>query len=121
MKLGLGVLALAVMLGGCISSAPIVPETPANQAQIASCDATASLHNGVVIGDFVVGGATTGLAAGAAAVTDGNTRTALAVAGAIAGGVTTIGAALAAYTASNFANSQCPSVVGSLPVAARKQ
>ena len=111
------VLLACVLPAGCLSSAPIVPVTPANTAQISSCESTASQHDGYVIGDFVVGGVSAGLAAAAAAVSDTNTKTGLGVgaAGAAAVGVTL--AALAELTASNFANSQCPTVVGSLPTA----
>ncbi len=106
---------LAVLLSGCLTSAPIVPVTPANQAQVTSCQSTASFHDGIVIGDFAFGGIGAGLATAAAAVTDSSTKTGLAVAGAGVGGLLIAGTALAELTASNFANSQCSSVVGSLP------
>jgi len=112
----LALLALGVALAGCISSAPIVPVTSANSAQISSCQGTATLHNDVVIGGFVLGGATSGLATAAAAFTDQNTKTDLAIAGAIAGAVLIADTAVAGFAASNFANSQCSSVVGALPV-----
>lgn len=109
-----GLAALCLLLSGCISSAPIVPVTPANQAQVSTCENIASLHNGVVIGDFVVGGAAAGLAGVAAAVTDTNTKNALAIGSAITGALGVVGTAIAGFTASNFSNSQCSNVVGPL-------
>jgi hypothetical protein len=103
-------------LPGCISSSPIVPVTPANQAQVASCQATASLHDDVIIGDFVVGGAGAGMAGVAALEKDTNTKTGLAIGAAIAGAVEMVGVAIAGFTASNFANGNCSSVVGALPM-----
>ena len=52
---------LALQNQACIfiSSAAIVPETAANTNQINTCQSTASLHNGFVIGDFALGGAST--------------------------------------------------------------
>lgn len=109
---------LCMLLSGCISSAPIVLVTPGNQAQVSSCQSIASLHNGVVIGGFVVGGATAGLAGVAAAATDSTTKNDLAIGAAIAGALGVVGTAIAGFTSSNFANSQCSSVVG--PLAAKK-
>jgi len=106
---------LALLLGGCISSAPIVPVTPANSAQVTTCQSDASLHNGIVVGDFVIGGLTSGLASTAAGLTNATAKNDISVAAAAAGGLTIAGAALAGYTAANFANSNCSSVVGSLP------
>jgi hypothetical protein len=106
-----------VLLSGCISSAPIVPVTPANQNQISVCQADATLHNDVVIGDFVVGGLTSGLAGVSAGLpnTDSSAKTAIAISAAVGGALTITGAAIAGYTASNFSNSNCSSVVGILP------
>ena len=107
--------AIAVLCSGCLSSAPIVPETPANQAQIQSCQSTAALHNDLVIGDFVLtgGGATVG--AVGALVNDVPTKNNLAITAAVLGGTALVASGLIAYTASNFQNGQCPSVVGPLP------
>lgn len=111
---------LALCSVACISSAPIVPVTPANTDQISSCQTTAEWHNGVVIGDFVFGGAGAALGGIGAAVTDSNTKTGLAIGAAVAGGLTAVGAAIAGYTASNFANSNCSNVVGQLPTVSAK-
>lgn len=110
---------LALQNQACISSAAIVPETAANTNQINSCQSTASLHNGFVIGDFALGGGTTAVAGIAAGVSDTTAKNDLAVTGAILGGALVVGTALAAYTSSNFANSQCSSVVGPLPTVAK--
>lgn len=109
------ILVLGFCLAGCFSSAPTVPVTPANQAQITSCENTATLHDGYVVAGFVVGGAGAGLGASVAAVGDPSVKTGLGIgaAGAAAIGVTL--AALGELTASNFANSNCSAVVGPLP------
>jgi hypothetical protein len=117
---GVAVLVIAgFSLTGCLSSAPLVPVTSANQAQVTSCENTASMHNGVVVGGFVLSGGTAGLAGVAAAEPDsnGSAKTALGVAGAIVGGAAIIDAAVAELTNSNFQNGQCSSVVGALPTA----
>ena len=116
----LGLLALAGSQSGCLSSAPIVPVTPANQAQIASCSTDAQLHNAFVLGDIIVGGTTTGIAGASAAFTDTNTKTALAISAAIAAGLTAIGTGGVGLTTMNFEDSKCADVVGSLPIAANK-
>jgi hypothetical protein len=107
----------AMMLLGCLSSAPIVPVTPDNSAWVSSCESTASLHNDVVLGDFVFGAAGTTLAGVAALEPSSNAgaKDALAISAAITGGLGLIGTAVAGYTASNFANSKCSAVVGALP------
>jgi hypothetical protein len=114
----LGALFLFGGTSACITSSPTVPVTPANQAQIASCQSTASLHNGVVIGDMVVGGGATTLGAVAAALPGDQvqTRTNLAITTAALAGVTTVGAGIAALTASNFSNGHCSEVVAPLPM-----
>ena len=106
-----------ILLSACISSAPIVPVTPANQSQIAVCQSDATLHNSVVIGDFIIGGITSGLAAVSAGLpgTDANAKTGLAISAAAVGALTVTGAAVAGFTAANFVNSNCSTVVGALP------
>jgi hypothetical protein len=108
---------LALQNQACIESAPIVPETAANQSQIQTCQSTAALHNDVVISGFVLTGSTAGLAGVAAAEPNSNAtaKTAISVAGAIVGGIAIADAAVAAFTNSNFQNSQCSNVVGPLP------
>ena len=114
MKLGISFL----FLTGCLSSAPFVPVTPQNQAQIATCQSIATEHDSVVVGDFVFGGV--GAIAGTvgASLPKGN-NTAIQIMDITAGvgaGVAAIGATVASFTASDFANSQCSNVVGPLPV-----
>lgn len=106
-----------LLLSGCLTSSPTVPQTPANSNQIATCQSTASFHNGIVIGDMVVGGGST-IAGTVAALPSvaGSTRDGLAIGAAIGAGVTTIGAGVAALTASNFANGHCTDVVAPLPM-----
>lgn len=109
-------LAFASSTSACISSAPVVPVTPANQPQVSSCQNTAGWHNGAVVGDFVFGGAGAILGGAGALVTDQGQKTGLAVGAAVAGGLTAIGTAIAGFTAKNFANSHCTEVVGDLPL-----
>jgi hypothetical protein len=110
---------LAIHQMACISSAAIVPVTPVNQPQITSCQSTATTHDLSVIGDFVFGAAGTTLGSISAVESNQNTKTDLAVAAAGAAGVVIVGTALAAFTASNFANSNCSSVVGPLPLSSK--
>lgn len=107
---------LLLLVSGCISSAPIVPETSSNIDQISSCQTTAAAHNLVVISDFVLSGSGVTLATSGAAISDATAKTDLVIVSAIVGGLSLAGGAIAGYTASNFANSQCPNVVGPLPV-----
>ena len=114
----LGILFLFGSQAACITSSPTVTPTPANQAQIASCQATASLHNGIVIGDMTVGGgaATLGTIAAALPGNQVNGKTDLAIAAAATAGLTTIGAGIAALTSANFSNGHCSEVVAPLPM-----
>jgi hypothetical protein len=109
--------AICMLAAGCISSAPTVPVTPSNSAQIATCQSDATIHNGFVVGDFVFSGATPVLAGVAAALpsTDTTARTALGVAAVITGGVAVATSGLTAFTSAAFANSGCSAVVGALP------
>lgn len=110
---------IAVCLTACISSAPIVPVTPANSAQVSSCQSIASAHNGFVVGDMVIGGVATTFASTSAAIpaTNGSARAVTAIAAAVLAGFTGTGVGLAGFYASNFADSKCSEVVGSLPEA----
>ena len=109
-------LACLLLVSGCISSAPIVPVTPANTAQVSSCESSATVHNDFVIGGFVLGGITAGLGAAGAVATDSTAKTDLAISAAAVGGAMLIDTAITGFSAQNFANSQCTSVVGALPV-----
>ena len=113
-------LALCSMNAGCLSSAPIVPVTPANQAQISTCESTATLHNGVVVGGFSL--SATGGTLGAVAALEPNvtTKNTLDVAAAVAAGLALVDTSLLALSSSNFSNNNCSSVVGNLPIAAPK-
>ncbi len=105
----------ALLLSGCLSSAPLVPQTPANTAQITSCENTATWHNGLTVADFVLTGSVAGVGAVGALVSDTSAKTDLAITAAGLGGAAIITSALIGLTSSNFANSQCSSVVGPLP------
>lgn len=106
---------------GCLSVAPVVPVTPQNQAQVSTCQGIASLHNGVVVGDFMIGGVTSGLAGVAAGVTDTRTKNDLAIGASIAGAIGMVGTAVAGLTAADFAGSNCTTVVAPLPAAKKKE
>lgn len=113
--------ALVVLVSGCLPGVPVVVDTPANHAQILACESIASTHNDIVFGDYVLAGGVTGLASTAAAVSSsGNTKTDLAIASAITGGVLLAGTALASYSAADFSSSNCASFVGSLPPMAKQ-
>ena len=105
---------LSATQSACLAAAPIVPVTPTNTAQVSACEGTASQHNDLVVAGFVLSGGATGL--GAVAAIDQNTgdRTGYAIAGAITGAVAAVDVAWTALTSSQFANSQCSSVVGNL-------
>ena len=106
---------LALALSGCISSAPIVPVTQQNQAQVAACEQDATLHNAAVFAGIGLGAVGAGAGTVGAIDSDTGVKTAMAVTGASAAALVTAAVAVANLTASNFANSQCSSVVGPLP------
>lgn len=116
------VCAVALLCSGCLSSAPIVPVTPQNQAQITQCENTATLHNAFVIGDFSLTGAGGVLGAVGALEPSSNpqAKTDLAIAAASAGGLAVVATSIAALSNSNFVDQQCSSVVGPLPTAGAK-
>lgn len=106
---------VAVCLTGCLSSAPVVTQTPANAAQIASCENTATMHNDLLIGDFVLTASGAGLGTVGALASDTTTKTDLAIAAAGVGAAAVLTSALVGLTTSNFQNSKCGDVVGPLP------
>lgn len=107
---------LTFLISGCLPVSPINPVTPQNKAQVDACSKIGSFHNGVVIGDFVLGGGATTLASIGAAAADSQTKNTLLISGIVVGGASLIGTGLAAYTASDYVNSNCPVVTGPLPV-----
>lgn len=109
----LGLAGLGLM--GCISSAPIGPVTPDSANKVATCQNIASTHNAVVVGDFVLGGVTTGLTGAAAVLSGDQVKTDLAAVGAVTAALAIAGTAIAGLTAADFSNSQCATVVGPLP------
>lgn len=108
---------LVVGACGCLSSAPLVPVTPANTAQISACETTATDHNALVVGDFALTGGATGLGAIGALESGTQTKTDFAIAAAGAGAVAIVASSLIALTASSFASNQCSGLVGALPSA----
>lgn len=119
-RLGLRLLVLiafgaAVGLLGCISSVPLKPASPDTAAQVSSCQSIASTHNDIVVGDFVIGGVTTGFAGAGAFVHDTNAKDVLAITAAATAAVGIVGAGLTGYTAGEFTNGNCSAYVGPLP------
>jgi len=114
----LGTIGLSLALVGCLPP-PTVPVTPANSAQVASCQGIAGLHNDVVLGDLVfgIGGASVGTIG--AIDTNPNDRTALAITSAAIAGVAAAGAAIVAYTSQEYAVGNCSEVVP-IPAGGRK-
>ena len=113
------VLTCVALLAGCIGATPLAPVTAANQDQVKSCQNTASIHNGLVIGDLSLGVAGTTLGAVGAIETDVSAKNALAVTAAVVAGVAAVGAGGVALSASSFANGNCSQWVGPLPVLAK--
>jgi hypothetical protein len=112
-----GCLVFLLALGACLSSAPIVPQTPQNANQIATCQTIAKDYNGVVVGDMVLSLGETGAGIAGAAISGSNpnAKTGFAVGDAIGAAAIASGIALAAYMNQDFTNSNCSSVVGALP------
>lgn len=107
----------ALLCSGCLSSAPVVPVTPANQAQVTTCENAATLHNGFVIGDFTFTAVGGGAGAAAALVSDPQAKTDLGIVGAIAGAGALAATSIVGLSASDFNSNQCTNVVGPLPSA----
>jgi hypothetical protein len=107
----------ALLLAGCIDSAPIVPVNAANQAAVSACQSTAGVHNGIVIGDIALGASGAGLGASAAALQPSQVtaKNDLALISIGVAALELFGTATASFTSSNFAASKCSSYVGSLP------
>jgi len=106
----------AVILTGCLPTAPIVAQTPENANQIASCQTIAADHNGVVIGDYALSGSVAGVSAVAAGLASPQAKTDMSAVAIGLGGALVVGTTIAALTSSSFANSHCSDVVGALPV-----
>ena len=106
------VLIVGTTICGCLD-APIVPVTPANAQQVSQCQGAASLHNGLVFGDYVVGGggAVTGVVSAALPASDVSAKTDLAIAGAVAAGVATLGAGFAALESHAYAADKCSALI----------
>jgi len=113
-------LALALLAAcgdlGCLSTSPSVPVTPANQAQVNTCESVGSLHNEIVLGGYVLGGATSALGGVSALESATGVKNALAISAAIAGAVGVIDTAFAAFTGQEYSANRCPDVTGVLPL-----
>jgi hypothetical protein len=108
---------LAFGLTGCLNDAAVVPVTPANSAQVSTCQAAAADHNALVVGDYIVaaGGVTSGIVAAALPASNVSGKTDLAVSGAVLAGVSGLATALVGLTTNSFNDNQCTQVVGPLP------
>ena len=125
-------LALALLAAcgdlGCLSTSPSVPVTPANQAQVNTCESVGSLHNEIVLGilrnagvtrvlgGYVLGGATSALGGVSALESATGVKNALAISAAIAGAVGVIDTAFAAFTGQEYSANRCTDVTGVLPL-----
>lgn len=116
MKPVLALLSAFLALPGCFPGNALVPVTAANSAEIAQCQSVSGLHNGIVIGDYTVGGlgAATGAVAAALPAQDVTAKDALAIAGATGAALVAVGAGLASLTASEYVNDGCGSLVAPL-------
>jgi hypothetical protein len=110
------VLFVASCLGGCLSATPLVPVTPTNAQQISSCSSDANAHNWAVIGGTALAGVAGAEGTIASQVTNASTAKALDWSILIEGVVAAAAASLAGVEASNYAQSQCPSLEGPLPL-----
>lgn len=110
-------LAVGLSLTGCMSSTPVVPVTPENQAQVSACETAALEHNAFALGDYVFTGGALAAGAVAAALPSDNAsgRTDLAVTAAASAGIAGILTGLSRMTTSQFSAQRCVDVVGPLP------
>ena len=115
----LGALLFAFVLPGCLPSVPVVTETPANQAQIDSCQSIAKVYNGLVLGDLVLLAGAPTIAGISAAVptSSGGPKTDLAIASTVIAGAALVATGATAFVNQDFANGKCSSFVGALPAA----
>jgi hypothetical protein len=111
-------LALACVLApACLPVTATVPVTPANSAQVSSCETLGTEHNLFVIGGMGFGVAGSTFAGVGAAVPNGTGKTDLGYTAMIVGGAAAILAGLTGYTSSQYASDMCP-LVTSAPLSA---
>lgn len=110
------IVGIGASTSACLSNAPIVPVTPANQSAVSQCQTDSNVHNGAVVGALISGAA--GTAAGAIAVADSDPKVkdAMGVTGAVAAGVTAIGAGVIALENQLYQSGGCTQLLGPLPV-----
>jgi Na+/melibiose symporter-like transporter len=114
----LWLLGLASATTGCatLSATPIVPETPANQAQITACQGYGVAHNGSAIGAIGASLTTTALGSVGAAENDPTTQRDLAIGAIVAGAIDAALVAFASIESVEYAQGQCGAVLGTLPL-----
>jgi hypothetical protein len=111
-------LALACVLApACLPVTATVPVTPANSAQVSSCETLGTEHNLFVIGGTSFGIAGSTLAGVGAAVPNGSGKTDLGYTAMAVAGAAAILAGLTGYTSSQYASDLCP-LVTSPPLSA---
>jgi hypothetical protein len=113
-------LVLGLSQSACIDSSTTVPVNAGNQGQVNACLSSARVHNDSVIVGIGLGALATGAATTAAADSDPNVRTGMAVTGAATAALAAGAASLAGLTASNFASNHCSEVVTPLPAKDRR-
>jgi hypothetical protein len=113
----LPVFLMVASMMGCLPVEPIVPVTAANQSQVKACESIGDVHNGLVWGDMTIGVGAGTLGTIAAALPSEQAKTDLAVTAAAIAFLTAVGTGTIALETQAFTNDQCPTFVGSLPVA----
>jgi hypothetical protein len=107
-------------LMGCgtfLSATPTVPVTPANAAQVSSCESTATGHNLGAIGALTLAGGSAVVGVVDSQESSAKTQQTL---GWVTAGIAALAAVDTMFTSiesANYAQSQCSSLLGPLPVA----
>jgi hypothetical protein len=113
-------LPLATTQIGCLAANPIVPVTPQNSAEIASCSQDATIHNWAVVAGSILGGGAGALGTIASQESSVNTQKDLGYAVLGAGALGATAAVIAGIEAANYTTGGCAPLTGPLPVAKPK-
>ena len=117
---GLALLVQTTACGTFLSATPTVPVTPANAAQVASCESTATGHNLGAIGALTLAGGSA--VVGVIDTQESGVKTQQTL-GWVTAGIAALAAVDTMFTSiesANYAQSQCPSLTGVLPVQAKQ-
>jgi hypothetical protein len=111
---------MCAILAGCgsfLSASPTVPVTPANSAQVSSCEATATGHNLGAIGGMTLAGGATVVGVIDSQESNAKTQQALGWTAAIIAALAGVDTLFTTIESANYAQSQCSELLGPLPVA----